>query len=170
MTSFSVASDDDLEIDQFELLKPVLANLWDSVFPGDDEAYTSVIVPSLTLDQVQELGLQVGRALAEGGVIGRFSVDFLATRSVPSEPWTMTAIEINMRMGGTTRCAFSQGVSSIAEPASCRRRTAKPGTTGRRTTCSPINTEGWCRRISSRSSPPTGWTSTIGRARGSCFT
>ncbi|MEK6374897.1 MAG: peptide ligase PGM1-related protein [Acidobacteriota bacterium] len=51
MSVCPVASDDDLEIGQFELLKPVLANLWDSVFPGDDEAYTSVIVPSLTLDQ-----------------------------------------------------------------------------------------------------------------------
>lgn len=51
MSVCPVVSDDDLEIGQFELLKPVLANLWDSVFPGDDEAYTSVIVPSLTLDQ-----------------------------------------------------------------------------------------------------------------------
>jgi hypothetical protein len=41
------------ELEQFELLKPRLAELWDRIFPGDDEAYTSVIVPSLTLDQTE---------------------------------------------------------------------------------------------------------------------
>src|SRR5262245_10335909 len=34
----------------FEALKPRLAALWSTVFPGDDEHYTSVVVPSLTLD------------------------------------------------------------------------------------------------------------------------
>lgn len=41
---------EEIEIAAFERLKPRLAALWDSVFPGDEEAYTSVIVPSLTLD------------------------------------------------------------------------------------------------------------------------
>src|ERR1700738_2310316 len=40
----------DPEIEAFERLKPQLARLWDTVFPGDKGAYTSVIVPSLTLD------------------------------------------------------------------------------------------------------------------------
>ena len=39
------------EIAEFERLKPQLARLWDVVFPGDDEPYTSVVIPSLTLDQ-----------------------------------------------------------------------------------------------------------------------
>ncbi len=41
----------DQEIAAFERLKPQLERLWDVVFPGDDEPYTSVVVPSLTLDQ-----------------------------------------------------------------------------------------------------------------------
>ncbi len=34
----------------YERLKPRLAALWKEVFPHDDEAYTSVIVPSVTVD------------------------------------------------------------------------------------------------------------------------
>src|ERR1700687_1047985 len=41
---------EDLEIASVNGLKPQLERLWDTVFPGDEEAYTSVIVPSLTLD------------------------------------------------------------------------------------------------------------------------
>ena len=39
------------EIARFEALKPRLATLWSTIFPGDDDHYTSVVVPSLTLDQ-----------------------------------------------------------------------------------------------------------------------
>lgn len=39
------------EIEAFERLKPRLGSLWDRIFPGDEEAYTSIVVPSLTLDQ-----------------------------------------------------------------------------------------------------------------------
>jgi PGM1 C-terminal domain len=39
------------EIARFEVLKPRLAALWGTIFPGDEEHYTSVVVPSLTLDQ-----------------------------------------------------------------------------------------------------------------------
>src|SRR6202011_437920 len=45
------------------------------LFPAADE-YRSTI---------QDLGLRVGRGLAEKGVIGRFSVDFLASRSGSDE-------------------------------------------------------------------------------------
>jgi hypothetical protein len=38
------------EVPAFEALKPRLARLWADVFPKDDEPYTSVIVPSVTLD------------------------------------------------------------------------------------------------------------------------
>src|SRR6202022_1161956 len=41
---------EELEIAAFDRLKPQLERLWDIVFPGDEEAYTSVVVPSLTLD------------------------------------------------------------------------------------------------------------------------
>jgi hypothetical protein len=55
-TTMSVWPDQTLEeteIAEFDLLKPRLAKLWDSVFPGDEESYTSVIVPSLTLDEAE---------------------------------------------------------------------------------------------------------------------
>ena len=52
--------------------------------------------------QIQELGVKVARTLAEKGVIGRFSVDFLATRNGAEDAWRIAAIEINLRMGGTT--------------------------------------------------------------------
>lgn len=46
-------------------------------------------------------GLEVGRLLADEGVIGRFAVDFVVTRS-DGERWNTNAIEINLRKGGTT--------------------------------------------------------------------
>ena len=45
------AIDLETEIARFDALKPRLAALWSTIFPGDDEPYTSVIVPSLTLHQ-----------------------------------------------------------------------------------------------------------------------
>jgi len=38
------------EVEAFERLKPRLAALWSEVFPRDDEPYTCVVVPSITLD------------------------------------------------------------------------------------------------------------------------
>jgi len=38
------------EAQAYERLRPRLAVLWKEVFPRDDQAYTSVIVPSVTLD------------------------------------------------------------------------------------------------------------------------
>ena len=52
--------------------------------------------------RIQEAGLGIGRVLAERGVVSRFGVDFLVHREAPSEPWKVTALEINLRMGGTT--------------------------------------------------------------------
>jgi hypothetical protein len=48
---FSYDLDLDTEIAAFDALKPRLAELWSTIFPGDEEHYTSVVVPSLTLDQ-----------------------------------------------------------------------------------------------------------------------
>jgi pheganomycin biosynthesis PGM1-like protein len=47
----------DDEVRAFERLKPKLKDLWSAVFPGDEAAYTSVVVPSLTLEpaELQEL-------------------------------------------------------------------------------------------------------------------
>ncbi|MDX1643686.1 MAG: peptide ligase PGM1-related protein [Thermoanaerobaculia bacterium] len=50
---------------------------------------------------IQERGLAVAEVLRERGVTSRFGVDFLVVRDA-GEPWRALAIEINLRMGGTT--------------------------------------------------------------------
>ncbi len=50
--------------------------------------------------QLQELGLKVGKILAEKGAMERYGVDFVAVRK--SDKWDLQAIEINLRKGGTT--------------------------------------------------------------------
>ncbi|WP_404788832.1 peptide ligase PGM1-related protein [Altericista sp. CCNU0014] len=53
--------------------------------------------------QMQELGLRVGRNLADKGVFERFGVDFVVVpRSDDVAEWDVQAIEINLRKGGTT--------------------------------------------------------------------
>lgn len=51
---------------------------------------------------IQELALQIGHCLAEHGVVSRFGIDFLAWRDAPDAAWRLAALEINLRMGGTT--------------------------------------------------------------------
>jgi len=51
--------------------------------------------------RVQDLTARVGEALAAKGVVSRYSVDFVATRD-GGGPWDLSALEINLRMGGTT--------------------------------------------------------------------
>jgi hypothetical protein len=60
-------------------------------FPSDD-AYRIAL---------QDIGSRVGDALAARGVIGRFSVDFLAWPR-PDQDHGLAALEINLRAGGTT--------------------------------------------------------------------
>ena len=60
-------------------------------FPADDEYRL----------ELQRSAAKIGHALSDYGVIGRFGVDFLACRSAGGS-WTTYAIEINLRMGGTT--------------------------------------------------------------------
>ena len=51
---------------------------------------------------IQEQGIRIGHALASHGVVSRFGVDFLVTRDQGDQPWKVFALEINLRMGGTT--------------------------------------------------------------------
>jgi hypothetical protein len=53
------------EAQAFEALKPRLAQLWAEVFPKDDEPYTSVIVPSVTLDDGDPVPLGARRFYEE---------------------------------------------------------------------------------------------------------
>ena len=50
---------------------------------------------------IAELAAQVGKRLADEGVIGRFAVDFVVVRD-RSGAWQPYAIEVNLRKGGTT--------------------------------------------------------------------
>ena len=61
-------------------------------FPADD-AYRRPI---------HRAGMAVGEALCRHGVVSRFGVDFLVWKNQPDEPWQMTALEINLRVLGTT--------------------------------------------------------------------
>ncbi|NET70326.1 MAG: ATP-grasp domain-containing protein [Sphaerospermopsis sp. SIO1G2] len=51
--------------------------------------------------KLQELGLQVGKKLAENGTLERYGVDFV-TVDQGNGQWDIKAIEINLRKGGTT--------------------------------------------------------------------
>jgi hypothetical protein len=62
------------------------------LFPADD-AYRM---------QIHEAAMKIGSVLAARGVVSRFAVDFLVTREDDAEPWKAWALEINLRMGGTT--------------------------------------------------------------------
>lgn len=50
---------------------------------------------------IQEQAQRIGNVLSKNGVIGRFGIDFLLTRS-EGQDWQSHALEINLRMGGTT--------------------------------------------------------------------
>ena len=50
---------------------------------------------------IQDHALSIGEVLSSRGVIGRFGIDFLLTRNA-GQPWSAHALEINLRMGGTT--------------------------------------------------------------------
>jgi PGM1 C-terminal domain len=52
--------------------------------------------------RLHDAGLKVGHVLAAKGVMSRFSVDFLVRRDGPGGGWSVSALEINLRMGGTT--------------------------------------------------------------------
>ncbi|WP_413175822.1 peptide ligase PGM1-related protein [Anabaena azotica] len=51
--------------------------------------------------QLQQLGLKVGKKLAEKGTLERFGVDFVTVDQGDGK-WDIQAIEINLRKGGTT--------------------------------------------------------------------
>lgn len=52
--------------------------------------------------QMQAAAARIGEVLAAHGVVSRFAIDFLASRDDPEREWNLTALEINLRMGGTT--------------------------------------------------------------------
>lgn len=51
---------------------------------------------------ITEMGRRVGHVLASRGVVSRYGVDFLAFRLHHEGPWHVVALEINLRVVGTT--------------------------------------------------------------------
>lgn len=52
--------------------------------------------------KIQEAGKSIGKVLASYGVVSRFAIDFLAVRNAGQSEFDIQALEINLRMGGTT--------------------------------------------------------------------
>ncbi|HYL06579.1 MAG TPA: peptide ligase PGM1-related protein [Thermoanaerobaculia bacterium] len=52
--------------------------------------------------RMQEAAVRIGEVLAAHGVVSRFGVDFLVWRDEPEQGFNLAALEINLRMGGTT--------------------------------------------------------------------
>jgi hypothetical protein len=52
--------------------------------------------------RILEAAIRIGEVLAGRGVVSRFAIDFLLWRATPEAEWDMAALEINLRMGGTT--------------------------------------------------------------------
>jgi hypothetical protein len=53
-------------------------------------------------DQIRTAGRRVGEVLASHEVVSRYGVDFLAWRNAGDSAWHVTALEINLRVLGTT--------------------------------------------------------------------
>ncbi len=51
---------------------------------------------------IRDEGVKIARVLARHGVVSRFAVDFLVWQEGPGDDWKVAALEINLRMGGTT--------------------------------------------------------------------
>ena len=65
------------EFEEFDRLKPRLREVWDSFTMRDEEPHTSIVVPSLTLDQEELLKLE-GSPYFESSSPERMAVDFIA--------------------------------------------------------------------------------------------
>ena len=51
---------------------------------------------------IQDAAVRIGEVLRGKGVVSRFAIDFLVTRAASESRWSVSALEINLRMGGTT--------------------------------------------------------------------
>jgi PGM1 C-terminal domain len=83
----------------------ILASTHEQILGGPaNQVYLGCLFPAADeyRSTVQDLGSRIGKALADRGIIGRLSVDFIAWRNDASEDWSLAALEINLRMGGTT--------------------------------------------------------------------
>lgn len=82
-------------------LEPISTH--DQILGEDGQTYMGCKFPA---DDVYRLGIQsdalkVGELLVKEGVVGRIAVDFITVERAPGQ-WDRIAIEINLRMSGTT--------------------------------------------------------------------
>ena len=81
-----------------------LVSTHDQILEGDTgQSYAGCRFPANAeyRELIQEEAWKIGEALRDHGVVSRFAIDFLTTRQAGG-PWQVHAIEINLRMGGTT--------------------------------------------------------------------
>jgi hypothetical protein len=52
--------------------------------------------------EIQRVARAIGEVLARHGVVSRFGVDFVVGRRTENGEWSVHAVEINLRIGGTT--------------------------------------------------------------------
>jgi hypothetical protein len=84
--------------------KAVLVSSHEQVLGGKTgQVYLGCRFPALEeyRPMIQEQAIRIGEVLSKKGVIGRFGIDFLLTRATGGD-WQSDALEINLRMGGTT--------------------------------------------------------------------
>jgi hypothetical protein len=84
--------------------KAVLVSSHEQVLGGNTgQVYLGCTFPAIEEYRllIQEQALRIGEVLSNKGVIGRFGIDFLLTRQDGGK-WQSHALEINLRMGGTT--------------------------------------------------------------------
>ena len=82
-----------------------LISTHDQVLGGPSgQIFLGCLFPALDdyRSRIQEAGLRIGAVLAARGVVSRFGVDFLCVRDPGGGGWSIHALEINLRMGGTT--------------------------------------------------------------------
>lgn len=83
----------------------VLLSTHDQILGGPSkQAYEGCRFPAAQAyrRQIQEAGRRIGAVLASKGVVSRFGIDFFVGRNAAEERWRDFALEINLRIGGTT--------------------------------------------------------------------
>ena len=76
----------------------------DQIMSGPEgQVYAGCLFPASPeyRQAMQQDAVRVGEVLKNKGVVGRFAIDFMALKT-SSEQWEHVAIEINLRLGGTT--------------------------------------------------------------------
>ncbi len=84
--------------------EPRLLSTHDQILGGPSgQSYLGCRFPAAPsyAPEISALSVRVGERLAEAGVIGRFAIDFVVARDGGGN-WRPSAIEINLRKGGTT--------------------------------------------------------------------